>query len=168
MRVSMIVAVAENGVIGNKGLLPWRLSADLKMFKQLTSGKPVIMGRKTWDSLPRKPLPNRTNIVLTRDTSFAAAGANTTSLPDEAIALAHNENPDEVFIIGGADIFRAFLPLTTRIYLTRIHANPQGDVTFPIDVRTGWLEIRREPLATSEGDTVSGELIVLDRTPLPS
>src|ERR1051325_4312861 len=116
-RIALIVARADKGVIGRQGGLPWRVPEDLRRFKALTLGKPCIMGRKTWDSLPKKPLPGRTNIVLTRDESFRAEGAVVTRSLDEALARAETESPNEVAVIGGADVYRAILSQATRIYL---------------------------------------------------
>src|SRR6201991_4542281 len=125
------VARARNGVIGRDGDLPWRLSSDLKLFKRLTLGKPVIMGRKTWDSLPRKPLPGRMNLVLTRDGSFEPQGALVFESFDDALQIgreqASEDGVDEVCIIGGAALFVAALPKAKRLYLTEVQAEVDGD-----------------------------------------
>jgi dihydrofolate reductase len=142
--ITLIVAVAENGVIGVKGDLPWRLPEDLKRFKRLTLGKPVIMGRKTWDSLPRKPLPGRVNIVVTRDPSFHADGATVVHDFDTAIAAAEKTNPDEIMVIGGQAIFKAALLVATRIHLTEVAARPPGDTFMPSLDRRAWQETARE------------------------
>lgn len=142
--IALVVARAENGVIGAGGGLPWRLSEDLKRFKRLTLGKPCIMGRKTWESLPKKPLPGRTNIILTRQGDFAADGAAVVRSLDEAIALADQENPSEIMVIGGADIFAAALPRAVRIHLTEVHAAPDGDVRLPAFDPQAWHEVSRE------------------------
>jgi len=142
--LTLVLARADNGVIGAGGTLPWHLPEDLKRFKQLTLGKPVIMGRKTWDSLPRKPLPGRSNIVVTRDRSFAAIGAAVAHSFDEALALARAENPPEIMVIGGAEIFAAALPLAARIHLAEIHAAPEGDVRLAPFSPQEWRETRRE------------------------
>lgn len=128
MRLSIIVAMSENRVIGRDNQLPWHLPADLKRFKQLTTGHAVIMGRKTFDSIG-KPLPNRRNIIVTRDRDFRAGGIDIAHSLDEAIALARHE--EEVFIAGGAEIFREAASGADRIYLTLVHANVEGDVFFP-------------------------------------
>ncbi len=141
--ISLVVARAENGVIGAGGSLPWHLPGDLKRFKDITLGKPVIMGRKTWDSLPKKPLPGRTNIVLTRDTAFAAEGTVAAHSLEAALALAARENPSEIMIIGGADIFAAALPLATTIHLTEVHDAPAGDVFLPAFPAEDWAETAR-------------------------
>jgi dihydrofolate reductase len=142
--IILIVAVAENGVIGNKGALPWRIPEDLKRFKALTMGKPCIMGRKTWDSLPKKPLPGRANIVVTRDSSFRPDGAEAAHSFDEALGLAARGTAAEIMIIGGAAIFAAALPLAQRIELTEIMAAPEGDAFMPPFDRADWQEARRE------------------------
>ena len=142
------VAVARNGVIGRDGGLPWRLKSDLKLFKRLTLGKPVIMGRKTWDSLPLKPLPGRLNLVLSRDGSFAPAKAVVCETFPEALAMAREQaeedGADEVCVIGGAALFELALPKARRIYLTEVDAEPAGDVRFPAFDRSRWTEVARE------------------------
>ena len=142
--ISLILARADNGVIGCKGRLPWRLPDDLRRFKSLTMGKPCIMGRKTWESLPKKPLPGRTNIVVTRGRGFTAQGAVVVHSFEEAIDRAQKESPAEIMVIGGAEIFAAALPRVTRSYLTEIHAAPQGDVRFASFAPQQWREIARE------------------------
>ncbi len=128
MRLSLILAMAENRVIGRDGALPWRLPADLKHFKTLTVDHTIVMGRKTWKSIGR-PLPRRRSIVLTRDPGYHAEGAEMASSLDEALELAAGD--DEVFIIGGAGVFAEVLPRAGRVYLTRVHAEVEGDVTCP-------------------------------------
>jgi len=142
--ISLIVARADNGVIGADGGLPWRLPDDLKRFKHLTLGKPCIMGRRTWESLPKKPLPGRTNIVVTRNPSFVAEGARVVHSFGEAIMLAASENPPEIMVIGGADIFAAALPRAARVHLTEVHATPAGDVILPPFEPSVWHETARE------------------------
>jgi dihydrofolate reductase len=143
LSLTLILAMAENGVIGKDGLIPWRIPEDLKRFKALTLGKPVIMGRKTWDSLPRKPLPERRNIVVTRKEDWQAAGAETLAL-DEALKL------ENAMVIGGAEIYRAALPNADRIELTEVHRAFDGDAIFSFD-RSGWREIARERHETADG-----------------
>jgi dihydrofolate reductase len=141
--LTLIAAVARNGVIGIANRLPWQLPADLKHFKELTTGHAVIMGRKTWESLPAKfrPLPGRRNIVVTRNDSFRAEGATVaTSLPD-AVAAA---NGDEAFVIGGAELYKAALPLADRLQLTEIDAIYEGDTWFPAIDPARWRETARE------------------------
>jgi dihydrofolate reductase len=149
--LTLVVAVAENGVIGNKGALPWRIPEDLKRFKALTLGKPCIMGRKTWDSLPKKPLPGRTNIVVTRDLAFRADGAEVAHSFEDALGIAGRGTPNEIMIIGGAAIFAAALPLAQRVELTEIMAAPEGDAYMPSFDRARWQETRREGLYEAGG-----------------
>ncbi|HEX4535243.1 MAG TPA: dihydrofolate reductase [Rhizomicrobium sp.] len=142
-RIALVVAVAQNGVIGNHGVMPWRIPEDMKHFKAVTMGKPIIMGRKTWESLPKKPLPGRTNIVVTRDARFAGDGAVVVHSLDDAIAAANRETPEEIAIIGGAQIYEEALPQADRIYLTQVHAAVAGDAWFAFD-RAQWREASRE------------------------
>jgi dihydrofolate reductase len=137
--ITLIVARADNNVIGLNGRMPWHLPADLKRFKALTTGKPMIMGRKTFESLPGL-LPGRRHIVLTRDTRWSAPGAEIVHDVASALALS---GPD-VSIIGGAEIYRLFLPQADRIELTEIHATPDGDTHLP-DFGPGWQETARAP-----------------------
>ncbi|MGI9455824.1 MAG: dihydrofolate reductase [Aeoliella sp.] len=134
MILSLIVAVAENNVIGRGGDLPWRLSADLARFKQLTMGHALVMGRKTYESIGR-PLPGRVSIVLTRQANFDVGDGQviTAKSLDEAIALVPNTtmNPSELFVIGGAEIYRETIPRADRLYRTLVHAKPQGDALLP-------------------------------------
>ena len=164
--IALIVAIAENGVIGRDGDLPWRLSSDLKRFRALTMGKPLIMGRKTFASL-RKPLDGRDNIVVTRDTGFAADGAIVVHALDEAFARAQDcagrRGADNIFVIGGAEIFRETLPLANRIYLTRVHASPEGDVTFPPFDASAWAIMRTESHPIGPKDAYAFTLSVLER-----
>lgn len=138
--VFLVVAVAENGVIGNDGKMPWHLSADLRRFKELTMGKPMVMGRKTFESLPGL-LPGRRHIVLTRDANWAEDGAEVARSADEALALA---NAPHVAVVGGAEVYQLFLPLADRIEWTQVHAAPPGDTRFPVFDRNEWREVWRE------------------------
>lgn len=158
--VVLVVAIADNGVIGDGGRIPWRISDDMKHFKAMTLGKPCIMGRKTWDSLPRKPLPGRTNIVLTRDHAFSAAEAAVVYTMDEALAFAATEQDREIAVIGGADVYNAALPRASRIYLTEVHRDFPGDAHFTFD-RTGWHEASRDDRTTPEG--LGYSFVVLER-----
>lgn len=142
--ISLVVAMAQNGVIGKDGALPWRIPEDMRRFKALTMGKPCIMGRKTWESLPKKPLPGRTNIVVTRDAAYAAEGAVIVHSLDAALARAEAEKPDEIMIIGGAEIYKAALPRATRIHLTEVEGAFDGDAAMPPIDRRHWREISRE------------------------
>ncbi|MEM9668458.1 MAG: dihydrofolate reductase [Pseudomonadota bacterium] len=154
IRLCIIVAKARNGVIGNSGALPWRLSGDLKFFKQATMGKPVIMGRKTWESLPVQPLPDRNNIVISRDWNYAAKGARVYSslgvAATAARSLAKRSNVDEVFVIGGASIYEKALPICDRLYLTEVDAEPEGDVKFPDIHQNHWREVWNQPHRSDE------------------
>lgn len=166
MKTSLIVAVAENGIIGRGGQLPWRLSSDLKTFRRLTMGKPVIMGRKTFQSL-KKPLDGRDNIVLSTDPMFEPEGATVVESFADAMTLARTlaltRGADEIMVIGGAAVFRAALPVADRIYWTEVHASPDGDVFFPEADLSEWVEVEREALARGEKDDVTATLKVLDR-----
>lgn len=146
MTVSAIVAVAENGVIGRAGGLPWRLPRDLKWFKDKTLGHCLIMGRRTFESLEGE-LPGRRAIVLTRDESFAAPGATVVHTLDDALREASGDS--EPFIAGGAEIFAAALPRTERIYLTRVHARPEGDTKLAWDL-SGWRKTSSERFEADE------------------
>jgi dihydrofolate reductase len=146
MEIVFVVAIAENGVIGAGNAMPWRLKSDMARFKALTIGKPVIMGRKTFESLPRRPLPRRTNIVITRDAAYRANGAIvTTSAADaDAVALgdALRRSVTEIAVIGGAEIFRQWLDRANRLEITEVHARPEGDTHFDID-KAEWDEVER-------------------------
>jgi len=127
-RVSVVAAVAENGVIGREGGLPWRLPDEIRYFKRLTTGQTVIMGRRTYDEI-RAPLANRRNIVVTRNGEWRAEGVESAGSLSLALKLAAGE--EEVFVVGGAEIYRQALPLAQRLYLTTVHADVEGDTTFP-------------------------------------
>jgi len=155
MNIVLVAAIGENNVIGRDGQLPWRLKSDLAHFRRVTINKPVVMGRKTFQSIG-KPLTDRTNIVITRDPNFAAAGIVTA--PDFKIALdlarrdAEARGTDEIMIIGGSDVFAASLPLAARLEITHVHASPEGDVTFPpIDPKV-WREASRSEHAAGPQD----------------
>ncbi|MBI2717470.1 MAG: dihydrofolate reductase [Rhizobiales bacterium] len=162
-RVALVVAVARNGVIGKDGGLPWHISSDLQRFKAITMGKPVIMGRKTWESLPKKPLAGRTNIVVTRDPALKAEGALIAADAAAALKLAAAEAPDEIAVIGGGEIYRMFLPLAQRIYLTEIELEVAGDTVFPALEAGEWREVGREVHARGPRDTAGFTLRILDR-----
>lgn len=144
--LSLLVAVARNGVIGRDNGLPWHLPEDLKRFKALTLGHPVIMGRKTFESILAslgKPLPGRENIVVTRSRSYAAPGCRVVHSLGEAVSAC--AGADEAFVIGGAEIFALALPLAQRLYATEIDADVEGDAAFPAYDRSAWREVAREP-----------------------
>lgn len=165
--LSLIVAVAENGVIGRDGGLPWRLSSDLKTFRRLTMGKPLIMGRRTFDSIG-KPLDGRDNIVVTRDPHFEAAGVSACATVTEAVTLARvlatTRGADEIMVIGGAAIYDALLSEAGRIYFTQVHATPEGDRTFPRPDPVEWQEVSRQALPQGERDDHASTLIVYERS----
>jgi len=141
-----VVAIANNGVIGNNGAIPWHISDDMKRFKALTIGHTVVMGRKTWDSLPKRPLPGRINVVVTRQKDWRADGAVTASSLGQATA----GTSGTVMVIGGAEIYERALPLASRIELTEIHQDFEGDARFVLD-RSGWNETLREDHVTPDG-----------------
>jgi dihydrofolate reductase len=143
--IVLMVAVAENGVIGSKGTIPWRVKSDVLRLKTMTMGKPVVMGRKTFESL-RRPLPGRTNIVVTRDADFRAQGVVVTRSFSDAKAIATGDAlrrfATEIAVIGGAEIFRQWLDRADRLEITEVHARPEGDTHFDID-QAGWDEVER-------------------------
>lgn len=147
-RVYLVAAVAANGVIGSEGRLPWHLPEDLKHFKRLTLGHPVVMGRKTWESLG-KALPGRENIVVTRSPGYEAADAHVAASLEAALALCAGE--PVVFVIGGAELYAAALPLADGLVLTEIYRDYPGDTRFPAFDRAAWRETRREPRASADG-----------------
>ncbi|HVT45317.1 MAG TPA: dihydrofolate reductase [Thermoanaerobaculia bacterium] len=157
--ISIIVAVSDNGVIGRDNALPWRLSADLKRFKRITMGHHLVMGRKTFESIGR-PLPGRTTIVVSRQPSLRAEGAIVAPSLDAAIAAAGDD--EEIFIAGGAEIYRQAIEKAGRIYLTRVHAQIEGDATFP-PLDAGWREIARESHPAGERNEYPFSFCVLER-----
>ena len=146
MKIVILAAIGANNVIGRDGQLPWRLKSDLAHFRKVTINKPVVMGRKTFQSIGQ-PLKDRTNIVITRDADFAVSGVLTAASFAAALTLARKDaaarGTDEIMIIGGRDVFAAALPLADRLEITHVHASPEGDVTFPPIDRTIWREISR-------------------------
>ncbi len=159
--IALVVAVSRNGVIGKAGGLPWHISSDLKLFKAITLGKPVVMGRKTWDSLPRKPLPGRTNIVITRQAGLVVEGAQV--VQDAAAAIAVAGFVDEIAVIGGGEIYQMFLPLANRVYLTEVDLTVEGDTYFPKLDSEFWAETKVEPHPQGPNDSASFVLRVFDR-----
>jgi dihydrofolate reductase len=162
----LVVAVAGNGVIGRKGALPWRIPGDLKHIKSVTMGKPVVMGRKTWDSIG-KPLPGRPNIVITRDKNFRAEGVRVANGFEDVLDAAEDEarkiGASEIAIIGGYGLFEHFLPAAARIELTEVHGKPEGDVKFPEFDRALWKETRREGPRKGAKDDYSYSIVTLER-----
>lgn len=167
LQISFVVAIADNGVIGRDNGLPWRLSGDMAFFKRMTMGKPIIMGRKTWESLPRKPLPGRPNIVVTRDPSYRAEGAevatSTAAALDRGRALAGELGVDEIAVIGGAQLYAETFDHATRLYITEVHAEPEGDVSFPAYDARQWREVSRERHEASEKDSSAYSFVLMER-----
>lgn len=165
--IALVVARARNGVIGRDGDLPWRLKSDMAFFKATTMGKPVVMGRKTWDSLPRKPLPGRLNIVVTRQPGFRAEGAEVFSSVaaalDRARQQANSDGVPEVCVIGGAQIYDETLGMADRLYLTEVDAEPDGDAYFADPDPAIWREVSAEPRKPGEGDDHAWTIRVLER-----
>ncbi|MFV1871783.1 MAG: dihydrofolate reductase [Oleiphilus sp.] len=166
MKCSMIVAMSENRVIGINNKLPWYLPNDMKYFKQVTMGKPIIMGRKTYESIG-KPLPGRANIVITRNTQWQAEGVKVAHSLEQAIALAEAisniDGQSEVMIIGGDQIYKACLPQVDRVYLTKVHAEVQGDAWFPEVDWSSWQEVGREDFQAEGANPYDYSFIVYDR-----
>jgi dihydrofolate reductase len=164
--IALVVAMAENGAIGTGGDLPWRLQSDMRYFRQITMGKPIIMGRLTFMSLPRA-LDGRLNIVLTRNAAFTASGAvmayNLAEALDVARKGAAKSGVDEIMVIGGEDVFRAVLPHASRIYLTEVHASPHADTWFPPLDRGEWREVSRERHEPGPKDEHAFSFVVLER-----
>lgn len=160
--ISLVVAAADNNVIGHKGTMPWHVSGDLKNFKAITSGKPIVMGRKTFESIGR-PLPGRQNIVVTRNAAWTAEGVDLAATLDDAVALAGEVA--EIMIIGGGEIYAQALPMASRVYFTRIHASPEGDTTFPALSEQDWVQSDANPLPQGPKDTARATFQVFDRKP---
>ena len=169
--IALVVARGRNGVIGADGDLPWRLRSDLQRFKAVTLGKPCIMGRSTWESLPLKPLPGRLNLVLTRDLSYQesgkAKGAVVCSSLDEAIDIARETAVDddvhEVCVIGGTKVFEAVLPKARRLYITEVDASPEGDAWFPAFDESRFEETENERHEAGEKDDHGFTFRILER-----
>lgn len=159
-RVSVIAALAKNRVIGIENRLPWRLPEDLAHFKALTLNHPILMGRKTFESLGR-PLPGRTNIVITRNVDYRRDGCLVADSIPAAIALC--EDADEVFFIGGAELYAQVIPLADRLYLTEVDVDAQGDAWFPDYDRSAFREISRESHTGGKGDTLRFDFVVYER-----
>ena len=160
MKLSIIVAMAANGVIGRDNQLPWHLPADLKHFRKLTTGKPILMGRKTWESIGR-PLPERTSIVITRNRDYTAEGAVVVNSIEAALKAAAPN--DEIMIIGGSELFRQVLPEVSTIYLTRVHADIEGTTFFPEPEESEWREVERIDHEPDEKNSYAYSFITLER-----
>jgi dihydrofolate reductase len=166
MIVSLIVAVSENGVIGRDGGLPWHLSSDLKLFRQVTMGKPIIMGRKTFEAIGRV-LPGRANIVVTRSRASMPRDVQRAGSIEEALAIAERtaraDGQDELFVIGGGEIYRQVLPGADRVYRTQVHLSVDGDTSFPdLDPRQ-WREVSRTRYRAGDRDSADFSFVVLER-----
>jgi len=162
MRITLIVAMARNRVIGCRGRLPWHLPDDLRFFKRMTLGKPVIMGRRTFESVG-SPLPGRRNIVLSRNEGFAPPGVVVARTPEEALAAA--EGAEEVMICGGSAIYEAFLPRATGLCLTLVDADVEGETLFPSLDASEWIEISREEHPADERHAHPFAFLVMERKP---
>ena len=160
MKVSMIVAASANNVIGANSGLPWRLREDLRRFKEITMGKPMIMGRLTFESIG-KALPGRRSIVITRQVDYQQQGIEVVTTPDAALELAGDA--DEVMIIGGGEVYKQLLPMTDRIYLTRVHAEFDGDTFFPEINEDEWRVVSSEPLPPNDERLFSISYQILER-----
>ncbi len=162
MKISLIAAVAQNGIIGKENDLPWHLPDDFAYFKRKTSQHPIIMGRKSLDALG-KPLPNRTNIVLTRNPDFQVDGVTVVHTLDEAVVAAKAVNDQEIFVIGGSEIYAMALPVATTLYLTEIHKAYDGDASFPAFNKADWTEASRQPHSADNRHETSFDFVVYER-----
>jgi dihydrofolate reductase len=166
-KLTLVLAIARNGIIGANGTLPWRLSSDMKRFKAATMGKPVLMGRKTWDSLPNKPLPGRQNLILTRDANLKAEGAwvytDLAAMLAAARAMALQSGAAEICVIGGAQLYEATLPLADRIILTEVNLTPEGDARLALDLGA-WREVAREHVERGPNDDADFVVRVLEKS----
>jgi dihydrofolate reductase len=160
VRINIVVAISENGVIGREGGLPWRLPADLKRFKSVTMGHPLIMGRKTHESIGRA-LPGRANIVVSRQLGFSSAGCEVATSLDAALAIAGQV--DEVMVVGGAALYATALVSAERLYLTRVHVDIAGDTFFPAIDWTEWKEIARERQSADDRNEFDYSFVAFDR-----
>lgn len=169
--IALVVARARNGVIGRDGDLPWKLRSDLQRFKAVTMGKPCLMGRATWESLPLRPLPGRLNLVLSRDLSYEERGkakgavvcASLGDAVDIARETAEEDGVDEICVIGGTALFEATLPRARRLYITEVEAEPEGDALFPAFDEVDWIEVSREAHEPGEKDDHAFVFRVLER-----
>ena len=166
IRLAIIVAAAENGVIGKNNALPWHLPEDLRYFKRVTMGKPIVMGRKTFESIGR-PLPGRTNIVISRNPQFLAEGVKVAASLDEALRLAGNvaliDGVEELVVIGGTEIYRTAIPRANRLYITEVHATVDGDALLPEINWEHWAEVARESHTAAGPNPYDYSFVVYDR-----
>jgi dihydrofolate reductase len=170
VEVVLVYAVADNGVIGNDNTIPWRLKSDMQRFKALTMDKPIVMGRKTFESFPRRPLPGRTNIVMTRNAGYAAEGAVVTTSLAGARAIATGDalrrGATQIAVIGGADIYALWIPFADRLEITEVHARPAGDTTLPPVDPAAWQETARVRHPAGGEDTVDFSYVTYCRRTL--
>ena len=162
MQISQIVAVAQNGAIGKDNDLIWRLPADLKFFKNTTTGHHMLLGRKNYDSIGR-PLPNRVSLIISRNTDYVAEGAEVFSSIEDAIQFAKDEGESELFIVGGAQIYEQTMDLTTRIYYTEVHESFDGDCFYDRPDEKYWKEISREDHQSDEKNPYDYSFVVYER-----
>ena len=161
MKISLIAAMTDDRVIGIANRLPWKLPADMQWFRRHTLGKPIVMGRKTFESFGAKPLPERRNIVITRDPDYRAEGAAVVHSVDEALQAAGDA--EEVMIIGGASFYEQMLPRADRLYLTFVHANLEGDAWFPAFAPADWQEVYREDRPADAKNPHDISFVILER-----
>lgn len=165
VKIALIVAVAENGVIGKNNDMPWHIKSEFQYFKRTTLGYPIISGRKNFAATGL--LKGRANIVITRDTSFTAEGAIVVHTLDDAIAtaqkIAAHDGKDKIFVVGGAEIYKMALPLVDTMYYTEVHLKPEGDIFFPPFDRALFTETKREPHVAQEGESGNYTITVLER-----
>jgi len=169
MRVTLVVAIAQNRVIGRDGDLPWRLSTDMKRFKQTTMGCPVVMGRKTWESFPKRPLPGRLNIVITRDATYRAEGAEIVGSLDDALTLARTRARcgaacDDIFVIGGGQVYAQAMRLADRLDVTHVLAEVDGDTHFPPIDPALWHVVSSQDIPAGDRDSHATRYVVYDRS----
>ena len=166
MEIVLIVAVADNGVIGSHGAIPWRLKSDMQRFKRMTIGKPVVMGRKTFLSIGR-PLPGRTTIVVSRDGGFAAPGIVVAPSVEAALTVARGDalrrGAERIIVAGGADLYAQTMPLAERLHITYVHRAVDGDVYFPAIDRSVWHETARDEHAAAAGDDAAFAFVIYQR-----
>ncbi len=166
MRIALIAAVAQNGIIGREGEMPWKLSGDLKNFKAITLGKPLVMGRRTYESIGH-PLPGRFNIVLSKNEKFIAKGVTVSNEIKYALKIAKEEafklEVEEIMVIGGSKIYQETMPLAHRLYITEIHNSFDGDVTFPKINPFEWKELSRRHVSSENTETCDYSFVIFDR-----
>ena len=165
--IAIVIAVADNGIIGRGNGLPWDLPDDLQHFKRTTMGRPIIMGRKTFESIGR-PLPGRLNIILTRDGAWHAPGVSVATSMEQAIDIAESQalrdGADSVMVIGGEEVYRQALPFTSRVFLTRVHGKVHGDAFFDLEQLASWRELSRLEVSASERNSHEFSVIELVNT----